>query len=646
MKKLFTVLALLGGVFYASAQTIYFQEDFNAGMPGDWTVTGDWVIGTSAAVSSQFFPVPAADGNVVCFNDDALGNGSVGGGDVVSSEIDLSAVTGNVILEMKTFFPNIDYQGLDETAKINISTDAGMNWEQLAELDGGDSDFSVVFFDISSYAGQSIWLQFVYDDGQAWNYGWAFDNVTIADQVTLIPVRSFGIHAGGAVMIDQALDGIDYVNSGFIYNKGLETITSYDIELTNGTDVITQSVTGAEILYGATIRYTMDQAIVVSGNQTWTVSITNVNGSLDPDDDLTNDAMDFNLNAITTVNEHKGVLVEEATGTWCTWCPRGTVFIDEMSKRFGDHFVGIGVHNNDPMELAAYDAAITSFPGFTGFPSVIYQRESILDPSAIVSPSIADMAIAPPASLLVGAELNGTSLTTSLQVSFLEDITADYRIAIILTEDGLTGTDAGWPQVNAYSGGGQGPMGGFELLPSPAPASIMIYDHVGRGLIGSYAGVADTIAGVHVTGDIMGYVFGTYTVPASFNTDNMHIVGVLINSAGEIVNAVSSSMADAVDTGLFVLPVGTINVYDSNLAEVHPNPVRGIATIHMSMDESREVSVSVMNSLGQQVSMLHYGDQSGEFKLEYDMSNLVPGVYFMHIQADNKFVSKKITKVN
>ncbi len=645
MKKLFTTLLLLGGAFYAFSQTIYFQEDFNAGLPVDWTADAEWIIDTPAAASSMFFTVPAADGNVVTFNDDGLGNGVVGGGIVVSAEIDLSAVTGTAYLEMNSYFPNLDYQGNDETAIILISTDA-MNWTEILDLTGGEgADFGVAFVDISSYVGQSIWLTFAYDDGQTWNYGWSFDNVTIADQITLIPARAFGIHAGGSIMIDQALEGIEYYNSGFVYNDGAEVITSFDLELSNGTDVISQSVTGVEIGYGEVERYSIDEAIVVSGDQEWTVTITGINGSTDADDDASDNSMSFNLNGIATAHPDKGVVVEEATGTWCTWCPRGTVFLDEMSKRFGEHFVGIAVHNNDPMALAAYDNAITSFPGFTGFPSVIYQRESIIDPSAIVNPSIADMAVAPPARLTLGASLDGASLTTSLEIQFLEDVTEDYNISVILTEDGLNGTDAGWNQINAYSGGGNGPMGGFELLPGSVPGELMIYDHVGRALIGSFAGVADTIDGEHLTDAIEGYVFDAYSVPAEFNMDNMHIVGLLINSSGEIVNAISTSIDDAIANGLFVPTVGTVDVYDNTLAEVYPNPVVDMATIHMSLDESADVTVSLMNAVGQQVSRTHYDIQAGDFKLEYNMSNLVPGVYFMHIKADNKFISKKITKV-
>ncbi len=647
MKRIFTLLILCVVVFSANSQTIYFQEGFDNGLPPGWTADDEWLFDTPSNISSQYFTVPEADGNVACFNDDGLGNGVVGGGMFVTSAIDLTSATGTVILEMQSYFPNLDYQGNDETAKISISSDMGTTWTEVDDLVGGEGgDFSVIFYDISSYAGETVMLQFVYDDGDTWNYGWAVDNITIADQITLIAPRSFGLHAGSSVIMAQALDGIEYYNDGFVYNNGLEEITSFDIELSNGTDVFTQSFTDVSIPYNTIVRYSLDQAITVSGDQEWTVTLKNVNGSSDPDEDPSDDAMSFDLNAVTGINPHKGVMIEEATGTWCTWCPRGAVYLDEMSKRFGKHFVGIAVHNADPMAFEEYDDAITDFPNFPGFPSVVYQRESILDPDEIVDPSIAEMQVAPPATIEIGASLDGNDLTTSIGLEFLEDVTEDYSLAIILTEDGLTGTTNDWAQINAYSGGGFGPMGGYELLPSAVPPELMVYDHVGRALIGGFPGVGDTIVGAHTIGEIKGYVFDTYTIPAEFVMDNMHIVGALINSDGEIVNSTYSSIDDAVNNGLFVAPVSTENIYDSNLAEINPNPVKDIAYISMSLDEANEVKVTLMNAVGQQVSYNNYGTLSGTFNLEYDMSNLVTGMYFMHIQVDNKYVSKKITKVD
>jgi len=319
MKKLFTLLCLLSLSLYVSAQ--YYSQNFDAGLPDDWTLEGDWVIGTPTDGSSQSFPIPAGDGsNVAYFNDDFLGNGNVNSGTLTSGAIDLTAVTGPIWIEMLSFFPNLDYQGADETAKISVSSDMGMTWTEVADIGGGEAlgggEYGVGFADLSTYAGMTIMIRFAFDDGGGWNYGWAFDNFTLVPELTLVAARSYGIHAGAATIMDAALEGIEYYNSGYIYNDGLETITSYDITATNGTETITSSVTGADIGYKGIARYTMDTPIVVSGNQNWTVSISNVNGSMDPDDDMTNDAMSFNLNATTDVLVHGVLGAQEERFGW------------------------------------------------------------------------------------------------------------------------------------------------------------------------------------------------------------------------------------------------------------------------------------------------------------------------------------------
>lgn len=69
------------------------------------------------------------------------------------------------------------------------------------------------------------------------------------------------------------------------------------------------------------------------------------------------------------------MLAEEATGTWCTWCPRGAVFMAKMKEDYPDDFIGIAVHNQDPMTLTSYNTGLTNLPGFSGFPSVVVRRQ-------------------------------------------------------------------------------------------------------------------------------------------------------------------------------------------------------------------------------------------------------------------------------
>ena len=59
-------------------------------------------------------------------------------------------------------------------------------------------------------------------------------------------------------------------------------------------------------------------------------------------------------------------------------------------------------------------------------------------------------------------------------------------MAVVIVEDSVRGTASGYAQANYYSGGGNGPMGGYENLPSTIPASQMTYNHVARVLAGGF----------------------------------------------------------------------------------------------------------------------------------------------------------------
>ena len=50
----------------------------------------------------------------------------------------------------------------------------------------------------------------------------------------------------------------------------------------------------------------------------------------------------------------KMVLIEEATGTWCAWCPKGKVFSEMLLETYNDKLIFIEVHRNDPMENEEY----------------------------------------------------------------------------------------------------------------------------------------------------------------------------------------------------------------------------------------------------------------------------------------------------
>ncbi|MBR6030798.1 MAG: hypothetical protein IKP36_02425 [Bacteroidaceae bacterium] len=149
-------------------------------------------------------------------------------------------------------------------------------------------------------------------------------------------------------------------------------------------------------------------------------------------------------------------VIEEFTGTWCGWCPRGTVGMEKIHETYGDQVVQIAAHSGDVMAISAYSSVINTYAG--GFPSSITDRRYEADPSFASLKNVLTTAFnrAAPASIDLYAEWDNTTktkvvFTATTRFAYNEN-DGQYGIAYILVEDGLTGTGSNWAQTNYYSG--------------------------------------------------------------------------------------------------------------------------------------------------------------------------------------------------
>lgn len=614
----------------------YFTEDFEAGLPAGWEVTGNMALHADAATfSSQYFNVPDHT-QFVGTNDDALGAGNDGGGTMTTGVIDLTAVPNGtvIVLSMESFFINGDYQGADETAKVYVSTDMGTTWVEAWNIEDATQwgRIGTIFTD---YAGQEIMLRFEYVDGNEWNYGWAFDDLSIAE----VPEREVAwAYWNEESYFSGGFEGGKGVVGGVIMNNGTDPITSVDLTYSDGTNTTTETISGLNLGYNESVTIkASEEFTLAAGTTVFSASIGNVNGMGD-DEDPSNDAGEDI--SITTITPHpdRGVLVEEATGTWCPWCTRGTVYIEGLTKRYPERFVGVAVHNGDPMTVTEYDNGIGALIG--GYPSSVVERGADTDPSALEAPFATAVQQAPPARLDVGAIDDGSgNLEISVRGTFLQDVPAGYKFAAILIENGVTGTGAGYNQANAYAGGAAGPMGGYELLGGTIPASEFVYNHVGRALIGGWNGEASSIEGAVATGEQVAFTFPAYNA-SNLNFDNTYIVGVLLNASNKPVNAIEISYDEAIANGEVT---STKDVFNHNAVSVYPNPFAETATINVNLESSATVTVEVVNSVGQTVSRVDYGTLTGNQNLTLDGTNLNSGVYFVHVRVGDKLATKRVT---
>src|SRR5579883_3105551 len=60
------------------------------------------------------------------------------------------------------------------------------------------------------------------------------------------------------------------------------------------------------------------------------------------------------------------VLLEEFTGSWCGWCPRGIWAIQQLETKYPNNFIPVAFHNSDPMDIPTgqdtLEASVSGYP--------------------------------------------------------------------------------------------------------------------------------------------------------------------------------------------------------------------------------------------------------------------------------------------
>lgn len=426
-----------------------------------------------------------------------------------------------------------------------------------------------------------------------------------------------------------------------VVNGGSTAITSLKVDLTYNGSTTTQNVTGVNIATAGVYNVSLPSTVLAAGALPITAVVYNVNGGAG-DNNPNNDTLIEMINPIVPALG-KMVVGEEATGTWCQWCPRGAVFMDLFETKYQDFWAGIAVHNGDPMTVTEYDAGIGTLIG--GYPSALVDRVGDVDPSGMSPDFFTRLQTAPKATLVNGATWDATSrvLNVSVRYNFALAANGNYKSACVLTEDGVTGTGSGWSQSNAYAGGNNGVMGGFESLPSPVPAAQMVYDHVARAIAPSFTGMTGIFPATVNAGDahIVNYSF---TLPAGWDENAIQIIGLLIDPTGKIDNAGSADITTAVANGYETgINAGIAQVLSSSKAvALAPNPAAGSSAILLNLATESDVRIELTDLNGKLITSGTYTNLSGAQSISMDLNGLSAGIYAVNILVNGTLYTEKL----
>ncbi len=405
------------------------------------------------------------------------------------------------------------------------------------------------FLPLEAYAGKDVYVAFV---NNSTNCNLLMvDNIAVTTREHTFKFTNLtpeAITKAGSVKV-----------KGTITSSGFLPVEGYKLELTHGGQTYTIDRSTESIEPDSLVTVTFDAGINVGLNSTedYALTISSMEGT----------DVETIQGSITCFE--RTVLIEEGTGTWCMWCPRGQYYLKELHKKRPGEFVDVAVHVSDEMMVTDYAMGLYApFFATFGLPSCVMDRqgelmnglgsleeiEAMLDKARergaigrfmnLEAHAYNDIPIGRGAVRLSQIELWGTC-------EFGKAVNkGDYRLSLIVVEDSVTG----YAQANAYSGS-SGAMGGFDLLPDPIPAGEYYFANVGRA---RYDSLYDELWVVEAQAERHQPVsfYGNFRYPQNITDINkVKVVALIIdNQTGEIVNAMEAKLPYTYAEGIDNLP--------------------------------------------------------------------------------------------
>lgn len=394
-----------------------------------------------------------------------------------------------------------------------------------------------------------------------------------------------------------------------LMNAGSTPVSSVDYTITSG------QVTSAEqhadianpIAFNTVGTFTIIVASdSVAGKKDKVLNITKVNGQPNTYADKPANFTVYTLTDIIARN----VVVEEFTGTGCGWCPRGLVGMENLRAKYGDRFIGIGLHQYNSSDAMYISPASYAPVVFSGAPSCQLDRKGQIDPyygskESIFNDFEAEMAI--PAMARVGVsgtvdkDLTQVEAKATVEPLFDED---GYTLEFVVIGDDLKGSGSAWNQSNYY----------YQYSASQLPDDLAIFGSGGKygtaaitgwafndvALCSSYVIGANSIPALGtLSGGEKKEVSYTLTLPTkatihnALQSDKLYVIAMVIGKDGQIVNAAKQKVVVNNPDGIQTVSTTASNVegfYTLNGKRLS-TPTKGINVVRLSDGTTRKVII-------------------------------------------------------
>lgn len=437
--------------------------------------------------------------------------------------------------------------------------------------------------------GNWVWSSFVGDFGAT--------NIKCVIEGDNLPTDLGSIIVGAP---SYSAPGADLNFEAQITNQASNPIQKFEVEVTVGDqEPATLSVSGAGITqYKGSKVFKLKTPNTNTGlNIPVNVRLVSVNGVAQQSSEVTVSSAVFNS---YDGGYPRNVVVEEGTGTWCGWCPRGIVGMDKMSEAHTDGtFIPIAVHNGDQMAVSSYPTLVSGFPGavvnrdpkYGSIDPSYSTLESVYSDVINGSKSFADIEF----KVYKGNSLNEFKFVTN--TTFILDAGgSDFAMAYAVTENNV----GPYTQTNNYAGGGNGAMDGWEKKGSSVSTK---YNDVARGIYDMF-GLPGSVPATVTAGKSFTHEY-TASFSAVKSIKNCRFVAMLLNlNTGIIENAVmvneyiDPASIDEVseNNSTVVAENGIISLNGEGSATIYTTDGRKVATIGSNGSAALPAGLYIVNT--------------------------------------------------
>ena len=344
-----------------------------------------------------------------------------------------------------------------------------------------------------------------------------------------------------------------------------------------------------------------------------------------------------------TNSEPRRMVVEFCTGTWCGYCPCGDVAAEQIISTYPGTIV-IAYHGgSDPWQyFNGY--SIRSLMGFSAYPTGVFDRTNHPGNNGAPYPYVtynmwagyASSRFSSSPTTQINLTVSSSSynpvtreLSVSVDATALQDLTGQYKISYILTENNVV-----YPQ-NYYSSCG---TAGYH--------NDYVHKWIARTVVNDPSGDNVNTGTWNQNQVITKNV--TTTIDNAWVAENcvMNIIVFKENPTGLFMSEVGQGVVKNVSELVGVTQTGTEIPALYDLAQNYPNPFNPATNIKFSLPKDGNVSLKVFNSMGQLIDTYAEGFmKAGTYNVDFDGTKLSSGIYFYTLTTNEFTATKKMMLV-